>query len=91
MIWQAVVVRIIGLREFTFARQRFGSQWAVDAELSRALTEEWTLTAGARNLFDQYPDESANANNFFGNFAFDPINPIGLNRRFVYLRSELRF
>ncbi len=79
------------VREFTFARQRFGSQWALDAELSRTLTPSWTLTAGANNLFDQYPDESANANNFFGNFAFDPINPIGLNGRFVYLRSELRF
>lgn len=79
------------VREFSFARQRFGSQWAVDIELTRALTPSWTLTAGASNLFDQYPDESANANNFFGNFAFDPINPIGLNGRFIYLRTETRF
>ena len=56
---------------------------------------EWVsplfIPAGASNLLDEYPDESANANNFFGNFAFDPINPIGLNGRFVYLRTEARF
>jgi len=79
------------VREFSFARQRFGSQWALDAELSRSVAERWRLTAGASNLLDRYPDESANANNFFGNFAFDPINPIGLNGRFVYLRTEARF
>jgi len=79
------------VREFSFARQRFGSQWAVDTEISRQINPQWSLTLGASNLFDQYPDESANANNFFGNFAFDPINPIGLNGRFVYLRTEARF
>ena len=47
--------------------------------------ERIELTAGASNLLDAYPDESENANDFFGNFAFDPINPIGLNGRFVYL------
>jgi iron complex outermembrane receptor protein len=79
------------VREFSFARQRFGDQWALDAEVSYALTSAWSVTAGASNLLDHYPDESANANNFFGNFAFDPINPIGLNGRFVYLRGEARF
>ncbi len=79
------------VRDFGFARQRFGSQWTLDAELSRSVAEHWRLTAGASNLLDRYPDESANANNFFGNFAFDPINPIGLNGRFVYLRAEARF
>jgi len=76
------------VREFTFARQRFGSQWALDAEVGLSLGERWRLAAGASNLLDQYPDESAPANDFFGNFAFDPINPIGLNGRFVYLRLD---
>ncbi len=79
------------VREFSFARQRFGSQWVLDAELSRRMGSAWSITAGASNLLDEFPDESANANNFFGNFAFDPINPIGLNGRFVYLRAEAQF
>ncbi len=97
--WQAQRLRLLGrgrfyssvVREFTFARQRFGAQQAFDAELGYRLTPAWELSVGANNLFDQFPDRSANANNFFGNFAFDPINPIGLNGRFVYLRTELRF
>ena len=79
------------VREFDFARQRFSAQWALDAEAGYALTPDWTVTAGASNLLDNYPDESENANDFFGNFAFDPINPIGLNGRFFYLRTVVGF
>ena len=79
------------VREFTFARQRFGSQWALDLETGWQLTPSWEVALGANNVLDEYPDESANANNFFGNFAFDPINPIGVNGRFVYLNTRLNF
>lgn len=79
------------VREFTFARQRFGSQWALDLEAGWQLTPRWEVTLGSNNVLDEYPDESANANNFFGNFAFDPINPIGLNGRFIYLNTRLEF
>lgn len=79
------------VREFTFARQRFSSQSAFDAEIGYVIGENWSAAIGANNLFDQYPDASANANNFFGNFAYDPINPVGLNGRFIYLKTALQF
>ncbi len=79
------------VREFTFARQRFGDEQVVDVEIARALGERTWLSLGADNLFDALPDPSNGANNFFGNFAFDPISPIGINGRFIWMRAVTRF
>jgi iron complex outermembrane recepter protein len=79
------------VREFTFARQRFGSQYAIDAEIGYRPGQRWQLSLGASNLTDRYPDRSGQANDFFGNFAYDPINPIGINGRFVHARIETSF
>jgi len=95
--WQGNRLRLLGRaryfgaveRVFTFARQRFDAEWAFDAELGWRILPNWEVTAGANNVFDNLPEASANANNFFGNFAFDPIVPIGVNGRFVYLRTGL--
>jgi len=97
--WQGERMRVLGRaryygavdRVFTFARQRFGAEWAFDAELGYRVTPNWEISGGANNVFDNYPDPSENANNFFGNFAFDPIVPIGVNGRFVYLRSQVNW
>lgn len=97
--WQGQRLRLLGRaryfgaveRVFTFARQRFSDDWAFDAEIGWRLLPHWELTAGANNVFDNLPEPSANANDFFGNFAFDPINPIGVNGRFLYLRSTLNW
>ncbi|MEA5446489.1 TonB-dependent receptor [Gammaproteobacteria bacterium AB-CW1] len=78
-------------RVFAFASQRFSSETVFDASVGYALSETTRFDFGAENLFDTYPDESENANNFFGNFAFDPINPVGLNGRFVYARLAHSF
>lgn len=78
-------------RVFTFARQEFDDQYALDAETSYRFGPNWRLSVGANNLTDRYPEQSAQANDFFGNFAYDPINPIGINGRFVYARTELSF
>ncbi|MDZ7790445.1 MAG: TonB-dependent receptor [Xanthomonadales bacterium] len=79
------------VREFTFARQRFGGQYALDFEAGYRVTPRWQVTLGASNLTDRYPDRSGEANDFFGNFAYDPINPIGINGRFVYARTKVSF
>lgn len=78
-------------RVFTFARQEFDEQYAIDAEAGYRFGQDWRFSLGASNLTDRYPDQSGQANDFFGNFAYDPINPIGLNGRFVYARTELSF
>ncbi|MDT8449487.1 MAG: TonB-dependent receptor [Wenzhouxiangellaceae bacterium] len=95
--WQGSRLRLLGRaryfgaveRVFTFAEQRFSDEWAFDAEIGFEITRGWSVTAGANNVFDNLPEASENANNFFGNFAFDPIVPIGVNGRFVYLRSSV--
>jgi len=79
------------VREFAFARQRFSGQYALDLEAGFAISNRWDLTVGSSNITDEYPDASGTANDFFGNFAYDPINPVGVNGRFVYLRSDWRF
>jgi iron complex outermembrane receptor protein len=97
--WQGTRWRLDGrlrvfssvVREFAFARQRFGGQYALDAEISYAVDERWQVMLGANNLTDRYPEASEPANDFFGNFAYDPINPIGLNGRYVYLRTVVDF
>jgi len=97
--WQGARLRVLGRaryfgaveRVFTFAEQRFDAEWAFDAELGWRLMPRWEISAGANNLFDNLPEASANANNFFGNFAFDPIVPIGVNGRYLYLRSTLNW
>ncbi|NBB92403.1 MAG: TonB-dependent receptor [Gammaproteobacteria bacterium] len=78
-------------RVFTFAQQEFDDQYALDVEAGYRFGRQWRLSLGASNLTDRYPDQSREANDFFGNFAYDPINPIGLNGRFVYARTELSF
>jgi iron complex outermembrane receptor protein len=79
------------VRNFVFARQEFDEQYAIDAEAAYRIGRTWRISVGASNLTDRYPDRSGEANDFFGNFAYDPINPIGLNGRFVYARTTLRF
>lgn len=90
--WQALVrmrFHSSAVRVFSFASQRFGPETAFDVELGRRLDNGLNLVLGARNLFDNVPDLSNPANNFFGNFAFDVLSPIGINGRFVYGRVEL--
>ena len=59
-----------------------------------------TLTVGADNVFDVYPDENddrgdvaanvaGNAN--FGIFPYNGISPFGFNGRFLYARASIDF
>ncbi|WP_376690584.1 DUF547 domain-containing protein [Wenzhouxiangella sp. EGI_FJ10409] len=68
-----------------------GEQYSLDTEARHRATPGRRLSLGASNLTDRYPDRSGEAKDFFGNFAYDPINPIGINGRFVYARSEFIF
>ncbi|MFU8877622.1 MAG: TonB-dependent receptor plug domain-containing protein, partial [Wenzhouxiangellaceae bacterium] len=62
--WQGQQLRLLGRaryfgsvkRVFTFAEQRFGAEWAFDAEAGWRVTDRWEISAGANNLFDNLPD-----------------------------------
>jgi iron complex outermembrane receptor protein len=71
--------------------QTYGAKWQLDLEGSFRLTEQVTFAIGANNLLDEYPDRSSDLINYFGNFPYDVISPIGFNGRFVYARTKVTF
>jgi len=72
--------------------QTFGAEILVDLSVSYTWQERLTVTAGADNLFDTYPDRSNPAGFFTGNVApYPAIAPFGYNGRFVYGRLRYNF
>jgi iron complex outermembrane receptor protein len=69
--------------------QKFGARWITDLSLTRRF-DQLTVTAGADNLFDAYPDRISptNSENFGGTRLFSPFSPFGSNGRFLYLRTS---
>jgi iron complex outermembrane receptor protein len=74
--------------------QVFGSTWVSDASVGYTYRRA-TLTVGADNIFDNYPDRNNNNGNplttfggnaQFGIFPYNGISPFGFNGRFVYTR-----
>lgn len=81
--------------------QTFGSKVTADLDLSYTLAERYTLTVGANNLFDEYPDKLAptTANPLFaltGGTADGQIyprsgGPFGMNGGFWYARLKVKY
>jgi iron complex outermembrane receptor protein len=68
----------------------FGAKWVTDLDIGYDLTEHMTLSAGANNLFDVYPDKHGliafDGSGAYGNFA-----PFGLSGGFYYGRLSMSF
>jgi len=68
----------------------FGAKWVTDLDIGYDLTDHLTLSAGANNLFNVYPDKHGliayDGSGQYGNFA-----PFGLDGGFYYGRVSLRF
>ncbi|MBT8079519.1 MAG: TonB-dependent receptor [Gammaproteobacteria bacterium] len=71
--------------------QTYGSVWSVDAEVAVNVTDAWTVAIGADNLTDEYPDRSSDDINYFGHLPFDVLSGIGMNGRYIYLRTQFDF
>ena len=77
--------------------QTFGPKWITDVNASYTFGGRVTVSAGADNVFDVYPDENnqGNAttagNNNFGIFPYNQISPFGFNGAFYYGRVTLGF
>ena len=69
--------------------RRFGAKWVTDLELGYDLSHNVTLSVGANNLFDVYPDRNGiiayDGSGAYGNFA-----PFGLSGGFYYARASVR-
>jgi len=71
--------------------QTYDAVWSVDAEVAAKITDAWTVAIGADNLLDEYPDRSSDDINYFGHLPYDVLSGIGMNGRYLYLRTQYDF
>lgn len=87
--------------ELEYPGQRFGAKFVTDLDISYTFAEKYTLTLGANNLFDSYPDKIApTATNpiyaLTGSLADGQIyprsgGPFGINGGFYYVRVAIDY
>ncbi|MYM36007.1 TonB-dependent receptor [Duganella sp. FT94W] len=73
--------------------QRFGAVWTLDLEAQYKATAQLTLSLGADNLLDRYPQRVRETNNatYGGALPYNFINPIGVNGAYFYARARYTF
>ena len=69
---------------------KVGSEFTVDLEVAYNVSEEFTVTVGAKNAFDEYPDENTQYAGIAGSL-YPTTSPIGINGGFYYLRGMYTF
>ena len=78
--------------------QTFGAKWISDLSTSWSLKSRYTLTVGADNIFDVYPDRNLNPGDpatangglsNFGIFPYNAISPFGFNGRFLFTKLSM--
>ena len=72
-------------------QQVYGAEWSVDADIEYAINDNWSISAGGNNLLGEYPDLSIFDISYFGNLPYDVLSPIGVNGRFVYVRTNFSY
>ncbi|QKZ05620.1 TonB-dependent receptor plug domain-containing protein [Pseudomonas eucalypticola] len=73
--------------------QRYAARWITNASVSYRLGN-WTLTAGADNLFDQYPSKVKSSNDQYlrNELPYDTgLSPYGANGAFYYTKLNYTF
>jgi iron complex outermembrane recepter protein len=81
-------------RVFSFfpeAADPYEAKWSLDTEASFKATDAVTLTIGAQNVLDEYPELTNDFYNYFGNFPYDVLSPIGQNGRYLYAKVGVQF
>ena len=69
--------------------QTYGARWITDLSLSYRLGQQLTVTGGADNLFNTYPDRTIAANSNGGIFLYSGLSPFGYDGAFYYLRFSV--
>ena len=69
------------------ARVDAGAQWLVDLETSYTMKNGLTVSAGAQNLLDSYPDRTTG----IAGTRYPEASPFGFNGGFYYLRALYAF
>ena len=68
----------------------YSGEYLVDAEIAYTFMESSTITLGAQNLFDTFPEENPNGASGIGN-QYSQFSPFGFNGGFYYLRYNYSF
>lgn len=68
-------------------RVNAGQQWQVDMETSYTMKTGLTISAGAQNLFDSYPDRTTGV----AGTRYPEYSPFGFNGGYYYLRALYAF
>ena len=68
------------------ADQSYDPKWLVDINASYMPTPQWTLTVGADNVLDTYPNRNHYINSTSGVFPYSNYSPFGFNGAYVYAK-----
>ncbi|WP_024610069.1 TonB-dependent receptor [Pseudoalteromonas sp. TB64] len=70
-------------------------KWITDLDVAYSLSENVSLSLGANNIFDVYPDATREnvdeVSTFSRLFAYSSFSPYGFNGRYVYGKIEMKF
>ncbi len=69
--------------------QTYSAKWITDLSLSYRLGDQLTVSGGADNLFNIYPDRTIAANSSGGIFLYSGLSPFGYDGAFYYLRFSV--
>jgi iron complex outermembrane receptor protein len=81
----------------SYIAETFGSEIVFDLEASYKLNENFTLSVGAQNLFDNYPDKITLGGTYpstggrFTGDVYPDTSPFGFNGGFWYVRVGINF
>ncbi len=70
--------------------QTYGATWVLDASTSFK-SGNWTLTLGADNILDEYPDKTLFANSNSGQLPYSSQSPSGFNGAYLYGRINYKW
>ena len=71
--------------------QTYGAKWLLDVSASYRPDGRWTLTLGADNLLNEYPDENIFGNSTNGQFPYSNLSPFGFGGAFAYGKIGYRW
>lgn len=75
--------------------EKLDAAWVMDIDVNYDIDDSTTVTLGANNLFDQYPEATRNSvedvTRFSRIFPYSGFSPYGYNGRYIYGRVSYSF
>jgi iron complex outermembrane receptor protein len=69
--------------------QKHAGKFVADLSVGYDITKQFSLTVGANNIFDVFPDRQVYANSYFGVFKYAPVQ-MGTTGAFYFARLNFR-